>query len=92
MESNPQTADNATAKPSLLSRLSVSSLMPARIKVVEVREKDLKPLPLGEERALAYAKRQRNLWLFSGPITFKEPPLPEAGIEMDGSLLPPKPE
>ena len=63
---------------------------PAGVKVVEVREKDLKPLLTGQERALAFQNtRKRGFWFFGGPVDFKEPTLPEAGGEMDGSLLPP---
>ncbi len=61
------------------------------VKVVEVREKDLKPLPNGHERALAFQnERKRGFWIFGGPVDFKEPTLPEPGSEMDGSLLPPR--
>lgn len=64
---------------------------PPGVKVVEVREKDLKPLPSGHERALAFQNtRKRSFWFFGGPVDFKEPILPEAGGEMDGSLLPPR--
>lgn len=70
----------------------VSDLIhPAGVKVVEVREKDLKKLPSGQERALAYENtHKRGFWFFGGPVDFKEPTLPTAGGEMDGSLLPPK--
>lgn len=76
-----------------LSKFSMTDLLPSRVKIVEVREKDLKKLPLGEERAIAYSTaKRRGLWFSDGPVDFKAPPLPEAGVEMDGSLLPPKPE
>lgn len=76
------------------SKASVAKLMPARIPVVEVREKDLKPLPTGQERALAFEKSRRNgFWgLFSGPVDFEEPTLPDDVGTMDGELLPPKVE
>ena len=73
-----------------ISRLSLADLRPSRIDVVEVREKDLKEMPLGKERALAF-ERKKSFWAFL-PGKFKEPELPkvEEG-ELDGSLLPPKP-
>lgn len=79
------------SKVSQISELAVSKIRPAGVKVVEVREKDLKPLPSGHDRALAFENtRKRNFWSFMGPVDFKEPTLPEAGGEMDGSLLPPR--
>ena len=63
-----------------------------RVKVVDVRENDLEELPLGHERALAFDReRKRGFWVFGGPVDFQEPELPEAGVELDGSLLPPRP-
>jgi len=73
-----------------ISQFSLSDLRPARVDVVEVREKDLKAMPLGKERALAFDReRKRTFWSF---LNFKEPALPkiEDG-DIDGSLLPPKP-
>ena len=62
-----------------------------RAKVVDVREKDLKDMPLGEERALAYQRSRRSFWdIFRGPVDFKEPELPDEADLIDGSLLPPK--
>ena len=72
--------------------LSLGRFMPGpKIKVVEPREKDLKELPMGSE----LAKSQRrdgfaDYWSFSGKLYFEEPNFPEPGLEMDGSLLPPK--
>lgn len=62
-----------------------------KIMVVEAREKDLKSMPLGRERALAYQqKRNHSFWPFPFPH-FTEPALPTAmDIEIDGTLLPPK--
>lgn len=68
----------------------VEIVRPPAVKVVEVREKDLKPLPSGHERALAFQNTRKRFWFFGGPVDFKEPTLPEPGGEMDGSLLPPK--
>lgn len=89
---------NATAKLSSYAKLPdltdtpIARFMPAGgLKVVEVREKDLKELPTGHERALAYRnERKKGFWIFDGPIDFTEPMLPEVSGEMDGSLLPPK--
>lgn len=87
---------NLVKKTSNATTSSVAKLSdlvnPAGVKVVEVREKDLKPLPTGQERALAFEKsnHKRSFWSFMGPVDFKEPTLPQAGGELDGSLLPPK--
>ncbi len=82
-----KTTDATTSNFAKLSDL----VNPAGVKVVEVREKDLKPLPTGQERALAFENtRKRGFWSFMGPVDFKEPTLPQAGGEPDGSLLPPK--
>lgn len=86
-----KTTAATTAKVSELSEMAVHRISPAGVKVVEVREKELKDLPTGHERALAFeTTRKRSFWSFMGPVDFKEPMLPEAGGEMDGSLLPPK--
>jgi hypothetical protein len=97
-----RTADPATssktspfAKLPDLSDMPLARLLPSqRVKVVEVREKDLKELPSGKEKALLAARSHRNtrsnFWIFGGPVDFKEPALPEPGSEMDGSLLPPR--
>lgn len=72
---------------------SFAKLMPSRIPVVEVREKDLKELKTGQEQAVAFEKTRRNrFWgIFSGPVDFQEPALPEDSGEMDSGLLPPPP-
>lgn len=86
-----KTTTATTTKVSQLSTMAVERINPPGVKVVEVREKDLKPLPTGHELALAYENtRKRSFWFFSGPVDFKEPTLPSPGGEMDGSLLPPK--
>ena len=71
---------------------ALANLIPGRgIKVVEVREKDLKELPTGREKAMAFQNTRRSgFWIFGGPVNFTEPALPDAGGEPDGSLLPPK--
>jgi hypothetical protein len=74
-----------------VSQFSLADLRPARVGVVEVREKDLQELPSGRERVLALEnKRKRSFWFFGGPVDFKEPTLPDVGAEVDGSLLPPR--
>lgn len=86
-----KTTTATTTKVAQLSTMAVDKISPPSVKVVEVREQDLKKLPTGQERALAYQNtRKRSFWFFGGPVDFKEPSLPEAGGEMDGSLLPPK--
>lgn len=86
-----KTTSAATAKVSAISDRSLAMIRPSQVPVVEVREKDLKEMPLGQERALAYEKSQRSqFWVFRGPIDFKLPSAPTAGPELDGSLLPPK--
>jgi hypothetical protein len=73
-----------------LPDMGLANLMPGRrIKVVEVREKDLQDFKTGKELAQTY-KRERTFWIFGGPVDFKEPTLPEPGTEMDGGLLPPR--
>lgn len=82
---------SSMAKMPDLSDMPIASILPGqRVKVVEVREKDLKELPTGKEKALAYRSGRSGFWIFGGPVDFKEPTLPEPGSEMDGSLLPPR--
>jgi hypothetical protein len=75
-----------------LTDTPIARLMPAGgLKVVEVREKDLKELPTGQERAVAYRnERKKGFWFFGGPVDYEEPTLPEEGSGADGSLLPPR--
>lgn len=80
-----------TSKLARLTEMASHRIRPAGVGVVEVREKDLKELPSGHDRALAFENtRKRSFWSFSGPVDFLEPMLPEASEEMDGSLLPPR--
>lgn len=83
---------SSSAAAAKISNFSLAGLLPGpRVAVVTVRAKDLKPLPTGHERALAYqSEHQRGFWFFGGPVDFKEPTLPEPGSELDGSLLPPR--
>jgi hypothetical protein len=67
---------------------SIADIRPSKVDVVEVREKDLKPLPTGEERLLAYHRSGRRFFGFFGPANFQEPDLPAEGLPMDGGLLP----
>jgi len=84
------TTSATTSKVSELSAMALNKINPPGVKVVEVREKDLKKLLTGKERALAYQNtRKRSFWFFDGPVDFQEPTLPEPGGELDGSLLPP---
>lgn len=86
-----KTTSATTSKVSQLSEMASNTLSPPAVKVVEVREKDLRKLPSGQEQALAFENnRKRGFWFFNGPVDFKEPALPQSGGESDGSLLPPK--
>lgn len=67
---------------------SIADIRPAKVDVVEVREKDLKALPTGEERALAYQRSGRRFFGLFGPVDFQEPDLPTEGQDMDTGLLP----
>lgn len=82
---------SSTAKATAgISQFSLANLRPSKIDVVEVREKDMKEMPLGKDRALAF-ERKKSFWAFL-PGNFKEPDLPEIQEgELDGGLLPPKP-
>ena len=74
-----------------LPAFSVSDLFPSKVPIVKARTKDLKELPLGHERAVAFEKQRKfGFWALGGTADFVQPKLPEAGSEMDGSLLPPK--
>lgn len=83
---------NTGTRVSTLSELAVNTIHPPAVKIVKVRENELKKQLTGQERALAFQNtRKRSFFsFFRGPVDFKEPTLPEAGGEMDGSLLPPK--
>ena len=75
-----------------VKQFSLSDLRPSRVDIVDVREDDLKEMPLGKERAIAFEKeRKRSFWSFALP-NFKEPNLPDVNEgNISGSLLPPKP-
>ena len=77
-----------------IARFSFRDLMPSRVPVVEVREKDLKDMQLGKDKALAYQKNRGffGTW-FGKPVDFKEPALPAGGLDNpEYGLLPPKSE
>ena len=88
----PAPREAQTTKHAKFPFFPFSSLLPGpSVQVVKVREKDLKELPTGHERALAFEnQRKRGFWIFGGPVDFREPTLPEPGSTLDGSLLPPR--
>ncbi len=80
----------ATEQVGKLSDFSVAKLMPGsnRPPVVQVREKELKEIQTGHQRAMAFEKSRRNrFWIFGGPVDFVEPELPTDPGVVDGSLL-----
>jgi hypothetical protein len=96
MKSVKETAFNATRSVkettvNTTENIADFALMRPKVAVVEAREKDMKPMPLGKERALAFdQQRKRSFWSFALP-NFKEPTLPTVTDDQtDGSLLPPK--
>ena len=96
MKSVKETAFNATRsvkETTVTATQNVTdfALMRPKVAVVEAREKDMKQMPLGKERALAFdQQRKRSFWSFALP-NFKEPVLPTVtDEEPSGSLLPPK--
>jgi hypothetical protein len=74
----------------------VARLLPAGgLKVVDVREEDLKEMPTGKERAENFRQeKKKGFWFFNAPsfdepLYFEEPSLPEDGAETSDTLLPP---
>lgn len=66
----------------------VTSLWPSRVPIAEVRNKDLKKMASGADRALAW-DRSLNQWVYM-PVDYKPPALPdEPTYPVDGGLLPP---
>ncbi|MFK7911816.1 MAG: hypothetical protein AB8F34_14620 [Akkermansiaceae bacterium] len=65
-------------------------LIPQRIPIAEVRTKDLKKMPTGAEKALAFEeKRNRRRFVFI-PGLYKAPTLPdERTLPTDAGILPP---
>lgn len=87
------TTTATTSKVSSLSETAMNKIRPAGVPVVEVREKDLKELQTGHDKAIAFENtRKRNFWFFNGPVDFVEPELPAPAIGEDqvDILLPPK--
>jgi hypothetical protein len=86
-----KTGSATSTKVSKFSEMAINTIHPPGVKIVEVREKDLKKMQTGHEKALAFENtRKRGFWFFNGPVDFTEPTLPQPGGETDGSLLPPK--
>jgi hypothetical protein len=69
-------------------QFSLADLRPSKIDIVEVRESELRALPSGEERKMAYLRSPGRFGRFFGPVEFIEPDLPEGGFAADGMLLP----
>ncbi|RYD18250.1 MAG: hypothetical protein EOP88_23230 [Verrucomicrobiaceae bacterium] len=89
------TTTATTSKVSSLSETAMNKIRPAGVPVVEVREKDLKKMESGHDKALAFENtRKRNFWFFNGPVDFIEPELPQPAVGDDqvDILLPPKVE
>jgi hypothetical protein len=77
-----------------IARFSWGDLLPSRVPIVEVREKDLQEMQLGRDKALAYQKEGGFFpsW-FGGAVDFKEPELPSGTLDNpEFGLLPPKSE
>lgn len=94
--------DNGSALSGGFRRLASAASSPfgPDIPVVEVREEELRDLPSGHEKLLAYQARQQRAarereFFGSGSMNFPEPELPQEGESADdaslgGGLLPPK--
>ena len=66
----------------------IAGLWPSRIPIAEVRGKDLKKMPSGADRALAW-NRSLNRWVYM-PVNYKPPTLPdEQTFPVGNGLLPP---
>ena len=87
--------ETAATRLDTLAKFSFTDLMPSKVPVVEVREDQLKEMPLGSERALAFEQKQnqRRLASFRAPATFREPVLPVVTNPQAGfGVLPPRPQ
>lgn len=97
-EATSSGVSSLTSGVSNLSEMAVNKIHPTGgLKIVEVREKELKALPTGHERALAFENTRKRssggFWFFKGPVDFVEPTLPEPMSNEDVDiLLPPKSE
>ncbi len=75
---------------------SVTGIIPSRVPIATVRTQDLKEMPTGEERALAWERQlnRKRYASYSGgwvaPKNYQAPTLPdEASFPIDAGLLPP---
>lgn len=70
---------------------SVANLIPRRVPVVKVRPEDLKKMPSGADRALAWDRHlDAKRYVFFRPKSYKAPKLPDARtLPADGGILPP---
>lgn len=70
---------------------SVANLIPRRVPVAEVREKDLRQMPTGADRALAWERHlDAKRYAFFIPRHYKAPKLPATrSLPEDGGILPP---
>ena len=74
---------------------SVAGIMPSRVPIATVRSKDLKKMPTGADRALAWERHlNRKRYAYNSgwmaPKNYKAPTLPnDRGLPIDGGLLPP---
>jgi hypothetical protein len=83
--------NTTTAAISKVPNTALTSWLPGQHpKVVEVKERSLKPMPTGHELAMAHKRRGLFAWITGGPIDFEEPTLPAPGEMSDGNLLPPR--
>ncbi len=90
------TFDKATtlAKNSIQSVKSVTKLVPKliprRIPIAEVRAEDLKKMPTGAEKSLAYERKKNRRRFAFIPGFYKPPTLPVSrSLPSDGGILPP---
>lgn len=66
----------------------IANLWPSRVPIAEVRNDDLKKMPSGADRALAW-NRSLNQWVYM-PVNYKQPTLPnDQTLPMGNGLLPP---
>lgn len=85
-----QHSSSALTRISKIAVAPFDAIRPAKVAVVEVREKDLKKLPSGHELARAYQEEsQRGFWIFNGSSNLPEPALPEIQSDLSLGLLPP---
>ena len=67
---------------------TITGLWPSRVPIAEVRSKDLKKMPSGTDRALAW-DRSLNRWVYM-PVNYKQPTLPDdQTFPIGNGLLPP---